>query len=91
MGLVVGFRACVDQYSPPSSPSSALMHELQKRWIIAPSELHITKLIGRGSCGEVSKGEWHCTPVAIKKIFRSLLHGNALREFLAETDILMYA
>src|SRR5690606_28659136 len=55
---------------------------------IDPSTLLILNRISSGSCGEVFKASWLGTNVAVKRIFRSLLHDKALDEFEAETNIL---
>eukprot|EP00026_Physarum_polycephalum_P003037 Phypoly_transcript_03046.p1 GENE.Phypoly_transcript_03046~~Phypoly_transcript_03046.p1 ORF type:complete len:740 (+),score=120.64 Phypoly_transcript_03046:24-2222(+) len=55
---------------------------------IPPQEVRYIKQLGLGSCGEVWECEWRGTRVAVKKIFRSLLHADAMREFQAEADIL---
>lgn len=55
---------------------------------IDPSTLKILSRISAGSCGEVFKASWLGTTVAVKRIFRSLLHEKALDEFEAETNIL---
>jgi hypothetical protein len=56
--------------------------------LIPAAELEFVRTIGVGSCGEVYEANWKGTRVACKKIFRTLLHGDALKEFQMETDIL---
>lgn len=58
--------------------------------LINPKELEFIKTIGVGSCGEVFEANWRGTRVAVKKIFRTLLHGSSLKEFQMESDILRY-
>jgi hypothetical protein len=58
--------------------------------LVGPGELQHIRIIGAGSCGEVSECMWKGTRVAVKKIYRSLLHGNTLKEFNVETDMLRY-
>ncbi len=55
---------------------------------ISSRDLLIKKRIGFGSCGEVMLAEWHQTPVAVKRIFRTLLHEDVLLEFKAEANML---
>ena len=52
--------------------------------------MKLSKVIGKGSCGEVWKGDWNGNPVAVKKIFRALLSDSALEEFKSESKILRY-
>jgi serine/threonine protein kinase len=42
------------------------------------------------SCGEVHEASWRGTRVAVKKIFRALLHGSSMQEFQMESDMLRY-
>ena len=62
-----------------SSPSAVL---------IGSNELTYIKTIGTGSCGEVYEANWKGTRVAVKKIFRTLLHGSSVKEFQMETEML---
>lgn len=55
---------------------------------IDPASIHILCKISAGSCGEVYKATWLGTTVAVKKIYRSLLHEDAIEEFESETNIL---
>jgi hypothetical protein len=56
--------------------------------LINPAEIEHGRLIGSGSCGEVSEAMWKGTRVAVKKIFRTLLHGDTAKEFQVESDML---
>jgi hypothetical protein len=58
--------------------------------VIDPTQLQITGVLGTGSCGQVFKATWLGTTVAVKRIFRSLIHDDALKEFYAETNMLKY-
>jgi Protein tyrosine and serine/threonine kinase len=51
-------------------------------------EIQFRRTIGSGSCGEVLEARWRGTPVAVKKIFRSLIKKEALDEFRAESRML---
>lgn len=59
---------------------------------IDPNDLEIVRRIGFGTCGEVMLAYWtkNHTHVAVKKIFRTLLHDNVLKEFKAEANILKF-
>ena len=52
------------------------------------TQLRVLQTIGSGSCGEVYKATWLGLTVAVKKVFRSLIHENALKEFQAECNIM---
>lgn len=52
------------------------------------TQLRVLQTIGSGSCGEVYKATWLGLQVAVKKVFRSLIHENALKEFQAECNIM---
>ncbi len=79
-GSVKRFKGDGEFRAPLTSTGSALL--------INPSELEIVKTVGVGSCGEVFEAMWRGTKVAVKKIFRTLLHGNSMREFQMESDML---
>lgn len=55
---------------------------------IDTKQLRIIEVIGSGSCGEVYKATWLGLTVAVKKVFRSLIHDSALKEFQAEWNIM---
>ena len=55
---------------------------------IDPTQIETIRVIGRGSCGEVSLARWRGGLVACKKIFRTLTKGDAMQEFLSEARIL---
>jgi len=56
--------------------------------LIDKSEIEEIRPIGSGSCGEVVLARWRGGLVACKKIFRALIHGDALQEFMAEVRIM---
>ncbi|GAM24730.1 hypothetical protein SAMD00019534_079050 [Acytostelium subglobosum LB1] len=60
----------------------------ESRMNLSEDELVYVKQLGKGSCGEVSLYEWRGTQVAVKIIFRSLLHKEKNGEFEKETLIL---
>jgi serine/threonine protein kinase len=79
--------------SPAASSSSGLRREdsfTQGALRIDPNDLEIVQRIGFGSCGEVMVAHWIKTHtyVAVKKIFRTLLHDSVMNEFKAEANIL---
>ncbi|XP_039144213.1 probable serine/threonine-protein kinase SIS8 isoform X1 [Dioscorea cayenensis subsp. rotundata] len=51
-------------------------------------DLVLGERIGLGSFGEVYRGEWHGTEVAIKKFLHQDLSGDALEEFKSEVRIM---
>ena len=56
--------------------------------LINTKDLRIKRTIGTGTCGEVYEADWRGTRVAVKKIFRTLLHGDTLHEFQVESDMM---
>ena len=68
-----------NRQSMTSSPSTVL---------ISSNELTYIRTIGSGSCGEVYEADYKGTRVAVKKIYRSLLHGDSIKEIQMETEIL---
>jgi serine/threonine protein kinase len=52
------------------------------------SEMTLLKTLGTGSCGQVLLYSWKGTMVAVKRIFRTLLHGDEVKEFEAESGML---
>jgi hypothetical protein len=55
---------------------------------LAPHDLREIRVLGSGSCGEVVLADWNGTLVAVKKIYKSLLHSSAYQEFKAEAKML---
>eukprot|EP01130_Rhizamoeba_saxonica_P013825 TRINITY_DN5942_c0_g1_i1.p1 TRINITY_DN5942_c0_g1~~TRINITY_DN5942_c0_g1_i1.p1 ORF type:complete len:739 (+),score=139.65 TRINITY_DN5942_c0_g1_i1:112-2217(+) len=55
---------------------------------INPKEIYISQRIGKGTCGIVHLATWNGTHVAVKKIFRSLLHADKIKEFTQEARLL---
>ncbi|CAM0944217.1 unnamed protein product [Alopecurus aequalis] len=51
-------------------------------------EIAIGERIGLGSFGEVYRGEWHGTEVAVKKFLQQDISSDALEEFRAEVRIM---
>jgi hypothetical protein len=47
-------------------------------------EITVGERIGLGSYGEVYRGDWHGTEVAVKKFLDQDLTGEALEEFRSE-------
>ncbi|KAM0829710.1 hypothetical protein ACQ4PT_066712 [Festuca glaucescens] len=52
-------------------------------------EIAIGERIGLGSFGEVYRGEWHGTEVAVKKFLQQDISSDALEEFRAEVRIML--
>ncbi|XP_024515164.1 probable serine/threonine-protein kinase SIS8 [Selaginella moellendorffii] len=57
-------------------------------WEIPWGELRVGDRIGLGSYGEVYRGEWHGTEVAIKKFLNQDISGDALEEFITEVRLM---
>lgn len=58
--------------------------ELEIPW----EEITLGERIGLGSYGEVYRGEWHGTEVAVKKFLDQDISGDALEEFRSEVRIM---
>ncbi|XP_078174471.1 putative serine/threonine-protein kinase SIS8 isoform X2 [Carex rostrata] len=58
--------------------------ELEIQW----EEIIIGERIGLGSFGEVYKGDWHGTEVAVKKFLHQDISSDALEEFRSEVRIM---
>lgn len=56
--------------------------------MVDKAEIEEIRTIGSGSCGEVVLARWRGGLVACKKIYRALIHGDALQEFMAEVRIM---
>ncbi|KAL9176706.1 hypothetical protein ABFS82_01G013600 [Erythranthe guttata] len=52
-------------------------------------DLHIGERIGIGSYGEVYRGEWNGTEVAVKKFMKQDITGDALTQFKCEIEIML--
>ncbi|KAF8067119.1 SIS8 [Scenedesmus sp. PABB004] len=57
-------------------------------WEIDPSEITLGQRIGIGSYGEVYKGLWRGTEVAVKRFLEQNLSPQLVQEFKAEVDIM---
>lgn len=53
-------------------------------WHIDYHELVIEQLIGQGAFGQVFKGKWNGTPVAIKKLLPEAIDRHNIEEFMSE-------
>ncbi|KYR02832.1 SMAD/FHA domain-containing protein [Tieghemostelium lacteum] len=69
-------------------PANGVVVEDSLRINIVEEELTYVKVLGSGACGKVSLFEWKGTPVAVKVIYKSLLHKDKKGEFEKETQIL---
>ncbi|TVU28493.1 hypothetical protein EJB05_20012 [Eragrostis curvula] len=58
--------------------------EFEMQW----EEIDIGERIGLGSFGEVYRGEWHGTEVAVKKFLQQDISSDALEEFKTEVRIM---
>lgn len=52
--------------------------------IIPAEDIQVQSLLGSGNFGQVYKGTWHGTPVAMKK----LKNADQMKEFTSEVEIL---
>lgn len=57
-------------------------------WEIFWDELNIGERIGLGSYGEVYRGDWHGTEIAVKKFLDQDISGDALMEFGTEVRLM---
>ncbi|OVA01750.1 Protein kinase domain [Macleaya cordata] len=57
-------------------------------WEIPWEEIILGERIGLGSYGEVYRGDWHGTEVAVKKFLDQDISGDALEEFRSEVRIM---
>eukprot|EP00268_Persea_americana_P046749 TRINITY_DN4829_c0_g1_i8.p1 TRINITY_DN4829_c0_g1~~TRINITY_DN4829_c0_g1_i8.p1 ORF type:complete len:1087 (-),score=268.39 TRINITY_DN4829_c0_g1_i8:727-3636(-) len=57
-------------------------------WEIPWEEITLGERIGLGSYGEVHRGDWHGTEVAVKKFLDQDISGDALEEFKSEVRII---
>ncbi|KAG9459192.1 hypothetical protein H6P81_003700 [Aristolochia fimbriata] len=57
-------------------------------WEIQWEEINLGERIGLGSYGEVYRGEWHGTEVAVKRFLDQDISGDALAEFRSEVRIM---
>ena len=77
--------------SPTDSSSNAKQtvsaSAMREGFSISYNELNFEKKIGAGAFGEVWKGEWAGTSVAIKKILKADISEDDLQEF--STEILL--
>ncbi|OEL35206.1 Serine/threonine-protein kinase EDR1 [Dichanthelium oligosanthes] len=77
-----------DKSSGTESAKSDLTLEEVAEFEIQWEEIAIGERIGLGSFGEVYRGEWHGTEVAVKKFLQQDLSGDALEEFRIEVRIM---
>jgi len=71
-----------------SPDSSTVLVQDSLKLSIDEEEFTFVRKIGQGACGEVCQYEWKGTPVAVKVIYKSLLHKDTKGEFEKETEIL---
>lgn len=57
-------------------------------WEIPWEDIIIGERIGLGSYGEVYRGDWHGTEVAVKKFLNQDISGDALEEFRSEVRLM---
>ncbi|KAK4749129.1 hypothetical protein SAY87_026578 [Trapa incisa] len=70
-----------------SSKSESMLDEVSEFEILW-EEITLGERIGLGSYGEVYRGEWHGTEVAVKKLLDQDITGESLEEFKSEVRIM---
>eukprot|EP01018_Ginkgo_biloba_P004723 Gb_28014 [translate_table: standard] len=76
-----------DKSTGNESRSDALLYDVAE-WEIHWEDINLRDRIGLGSYGEVYRGEWHGTEVAVKKFLDQDISGAALEEFRSEVRIM---
>jgi len=71
-----------------SGSTGSLEVAVPDEWEIKPDDLMLGPRIGIGSFGEVFRGTWRYTDVAVKKLIDQELSGRMLEEFRMETSIM---
>ncbi|XP_058108185.1 probable serine/threonine-protein kinase SIS8 isoform X3 [Magnolia sinica] len=70
-----------------SARSEAALDEVAE-WEVSWEEITLGERIGLGSYGEVYRGDWNGTEVAVKKFLDQDISGDALAEFISEVQIM---
>jgi len=71
-----------------SAPSAESSSRALESWEMDFNEIEVGKLLGRGGFGEVFKGIWRGTEVAVKKLLNQRMTDEALQEFRSEVQML---
>ena len=86
--LIPGYHTPPPHQSPKSARAHVGESAMREGFNVHYSEIQFEKKLGAGAFGEVWKGEWAGTPVAIKKILAGDIKESDLEEF-AEEVLLM--
>ena len=80
----------VSSAAPPatSSPQANVFSSSASPWQIDPSEISLGPRIGIGSYGEVYKGTWRGTEVAVKRILEQNISPQLMKEFIDEVELM---
>ena len=80
--------------SPPRPSSSSIVGTMLatnislRRAAITYSDLRFGERLGQGACGEVIKGEYHGTPIVIKKMLQNQINAANVALFANEIQLL---
>lgn len=90
--VAAGAQGHLDQASPMDvveySQVAPLTRNTSFTREISLDQIKIIRKIGAGTCGVVFLAQWLGARVAVKKVVMSLIHGDAWKEFQAETSML---
>jgi len=74
--------------NPGSSPQNSISDDYYLDWEIQPEEIQLGPRIGIGSFGEVYRGQWRQTDVAVKRLLDQDISPTVLEQFRDEVSIM---